>query len=393
MIYVGIDVAKNKHDCCILSNDGKQTLSSFSFKNHSEGYSKLYSQISRFEKDPSMVEVGMENTGHYSLNLARWLEEQGYKLTCFNPMQTNQFNRSQSLRRTKTDKADAKAIATVLYLGQVKPVKRSNAILEDLKFLTRHRHRLLQQKGTLTVSITRLLDIIFPELSKFVTNVHTNYVYDLLDAYPTTKDILEADLESLSSIVNKSSHGHHGLQYAIDIQALAKDSIGYSNEALAFELRQTIRLVRILEDEIDKLDDKIEDLMDELKSPITTIPGIGMTLGAIILAEIGDIENFPSAEKLQAFAGLDPTISQSGQYKASQSHMVKRGSSYLRYAIGYATRLAVTKDDYFKAFYQKKRDEGKPYGVAMGHCCKKMIRIMFHILKTGEKYNLKNSPE
>lgn len=384
MIYVGIDVAKSKHDCFIIDSNGTVIAEVFTFENSKAGFLNLISKIPKVS--PEEIKIGLESTGHYSNNLVSFLSESGFSLTLFNPLSTNLFRKAQTLRKTKTDKVDAKLIALMLFSDDTKPHLPVSYHLQELKSLTRHRYRLVGYRSKLKISINRLLDIIFPELSSVVWSVHQNSSYAMLAEYPTTEALSNAHLTKLTNLLKSSSRGKYGKTKAQEIKSLAQGSIGSNSRASAFELQQTIRLVQNAQLEIDLLDKQIKVLMEEINSPILTIPGISYTLGAIILSETLDISRFASPAKYLAFSGLEPSTHQSGKYVAKAASMVKRGSTYLRWALINAARLVAMRDPVFKAYLCKKRSEGKPHQVALSHVAKKLSRVIFYLLSNNQVF-------
>jgi transposase len=388
MLFVGIDVAKAKHDCCIIDSNGSVLNDSLRISNSLEGFELLYRSILSFlhDKDISKAKIGLESTGHYSTNLQNYLHAKGFKLTILNPLATNLFRKAQTLRKTKTDKTDAKVIATMLFSDDTKSYSPVSYQIQELKSLTRHRYRLVGYRSKLKISINRLIDIVFPEYPSLVWSVHQASSYSLLLEFPNPKAIASCHLTKLTNILNKASKGKYGKDKALIIKECANDSIGTSTRALDFELQQTIRLIQSVQTEIDALDAQIKSVMLEIDSPILSIPGISYTLGAIILAEIGDIQRFENPAKLLAFAGLDPSTYQSGKYTAAHTPMVKRGSTYLRWAILTASRLVAMRDKTFKSYLALKRLEGKHFLVAMSHVGKKLVRVLYCLLKTNSTF-------
>ena len=383
MLYVGIDVAKSKHDCFIIDSDGVVHTDNLRISNDRKGFDKLLKAIlNALDGDPIQnAKVGLEHTGHYSINIKRFLESQGFVVTSFNPLETNAFRKASTLRKTKTDKCDAKTIATMLFSDDSVPTLNPSYQIQELKSLTRHRFRLIGYRGKLKVSFARIIDIVFPEFPTFVSSVHQKSSHELLLELPTPKAITGCHLTRLINLVRKGSRGKYGREKAIALRELAASSIGLSDDAYAFELQQTIRMIQSVQAEIDVLDRKIKSIVEELDTPLLSIPGISYTLAAIILAEIGDINNFSTPSKLQAFAGLDPSTYQSGKYTASYSTMVKRGSTYLRWAMFQSARLVAMRDKTFKDYLAKKRSEGKHFNVAISHVSKKLLRTIFYMLK------------
>ena len=310
MIYVGIDVAKDKHDCFAMNSDGEILIENFSFQNNSDGFNLFFHSISQFNESSENIKVGLEATGHYSNNILNFLTSKGFNVFVINPLQTNLFRKGQSLRKTKTDKLDARFIGTMLITDNLKPYSNLSYHISELKSLVRHRFRLVEERSKFKISFSRLITIIFPELEKIVWSISQNSVLYLLYELPSVKDISECNLKHLTCLLEKYSKGKYSRDKAIEIRELAKKSIGTISRSLSFELRQVIQTILFLQSQIDDIDKELKNLIGELNSPIMSIPGISYVTAAYILAEIGDISNFVSPAKLQAFAGLDPSTYQ-----------------------------------------------------------------------------------
>ena len=388
MIYVGIDVAKDKHDCFAMNSDGEILIENFTFKNNLDGFNLFFNLISNFNESFKNIKVGLEATGHYSNNILNFLTSKGFNIYVINPLQTNLYRKGQSLRKTKTDKLDARFIATMLISDNLKPYSNLSYHISELKSLVRHRFRLVEERSKFKVSLSRLITIVFPELEKIVWSISQNSVLYLLNELPSTKDISTCNLKHLTTLLEKYSKGKYSREKAVEIRDLAKISIGTNSPSISFELRQVIQTILFLQAQIDEIDKELKKLIDELNSPIMSIPGISYVTAAFILAEIGDINNFDAPSKLQAFAGLDPSTYQSGKFTATHSTMVKRGSKYLRWALLTATRLVCMRDKTFNDYKNQKLAEGKHYFVALSHTSKKLIRVIFYLLKTNHTYQL-----
>jgi len=388
MIYVGIDVAKSKHDCFITNSDGEVLQGGFTIQNSMAGFLELYETICSFEPNPSSqnIRIGLEATGHYSNNLIDFLLAKNLNPVVLNPLSTNLFRKGQSLRKTKTDKSDARFITMMLITEDIKPYSPVSYHISELKSLTRHRFRLVQERSRFKISYSRILDIVFPELPGVVWSISQKSMLSMLLELPNTKAIGQCHLTRLVSLLEKNSHGRYNRDKAIEIRELARNSIGSNSPALAFELQQIIRSILFLQDEIALLDKQIKSVVQEMDSPIMSIPGISYTLAAMILAEVGDVERFESPAKLLAFAGLEPSTYQSGNFTASHATMVKRGSKYLRWAVLNAARLVCMRDSTFKAYRDRKQLEGKHYFVASSHTAKKLIRVIFYMLKNNQQF-------
>ena len=383
MFLVGIDVAKDKHDCFICDSEGNVLKDVFTFSNDREGFNLLLSFMPTSSEN---VKVGLEATGHYSLNLINFLIDNGYSPVVFNPLQINLFRKAHTLRKTKTDKIDAKLIALMLSSSDAKPHLDLSYHVMELKSLTRYRSRLKDQLARLKISLTRIIEIMFPELEDCVYSINQKSTIALLYEFPSKELIANAHLTRLTNVLKDNSRGKYSKDKALEIRNAAINSIGTSSDASSFELVQTIDMINFYSSKIDDLDAKIKDIMIELESPILSIPGISYNLGSIILAEIVDINRFDTSSQLQAFAGLDPATHQSGKFIATGVSMVKRGSPYLRWAILNAARLVAMRDPCFKDYYQRKRKEGKHHFVALTHVAKKLIRVIFKLLKTNTQF-------
>ena len=389
MICVGIDVAKDKHDCIILNSEGKILAGAFTFPNNAEGFDTLLHKIHSCANSNDKIKVGLEATGHYSYNILRFLLNQGLPTYVINPLHTNLFRKSMSLRKTKTDRVDAKTIATMLMSNvDLKSYTNTAYHNEELKSLTRYRFVKVRERAQLKQSVSRLVTILFPELEKLVPTLHMSSVYALLIEFPGAKQIAGAHLTHLNHLLNDASKGRYGRDMATKIRDAAQHSIGSVMPAKSLELLHTIRLIRELDSEIEDIEAAIQTIMNELQSPITTIPGMGVRMGAMILAEIGDFSRFDSPDNILAYAGMSPSIYQSGQLSltGAYSHMEKRGSRYLRYALYNATKYVCHWDPTFSAYLAKKRAEGKHYNVALSHAAKKLVRLIYAMEKSRQPY-------
>lgn len=387
MIFIGIDAAKDKHDCFIVSSYGEVLCDVFTISNTLTGFNDLLSKIKSFSKDLSKTKVGLEATGHYSYNLLGFLLDTGLPTYVLNPLHTNLYRKSLSLRKTKTDKVDARTIASMLMSCQsLKTYTRALYHNEELKSLTRYRFDKVSERAKLKTSVSRLITILFPELEKLVSVVHCISIYALLSEFPSAKHIANANLTRLTNLLYSASKGHYNRGTAIRIREAARNSIGSVMPAKSLELKHTIKLIGELDDEISEIEAAIKQIVDSLGTTILTIPGIGYATAASILAEVGDFSNFETPDKILAFAGMSPSTYQSGQLSNCYAHMEKRGSKYLRFALYNATKYVCKWDSNFAAYLAKKRSEGKHYNVAISHAAKKLVRLIFALEKSRLPY-------
>ena len=387
MICVGIDVAKDKHDCFILSSEGEVLADVFTIANNAEGFETLLQTIRRCSRPEDKIKVGLEATGHYSYNILGFLLNNGLATFVINPLHTNLYRKSLSLRKTKTDRIDARTIATMLMSDvDLKSYTDISYHNEELKSLTRYRFDKVRQRAKLKTSVSRLVCILFPELEKLVPTIHMASVYALLSEFPGAQQVASAHLTHLKTLLAEHSKGRYGRDRAVEIRDAARASIGSKMPAKSMELKHTIRLIRELDAEIEEVEKEIGSIMDDIHSPITTIPGMGLRMGAMILAEVGDFSSFRSPDQVLAYAGMSPSTYQSGQLTNCYAHMEKRGSKYLRYAIFNATKYVCIWDPAFSAYLAKKRAEGKDYNVAISHAAKKLVRLIFAMERSGTSY-------
>lgn len=387
MVYVGIDVAKDKHDCFIVNSDGEVLYDVFTIQNNMDGFEDLLFKIKTAEKNPDKVKVGLEATGHYNCNLLGFLKRKGLPTIVINPLYTNTYRKSLTLRKTKTDKADARAIASMMMSDvSLKPYSDTLYHNEDLKSLSRYRFDKVSERSKLKQSVSRLVNILFPELEALVSTIHAKAVYELLSEFPGAYQLASANLKHLAALLSTASKGHFDREKAVEIREAARRSISTYLPAKSLELKHTIKLIRELDSEILEIETEIKKIMDTIDSPILSIPGISYAIGSMILSEIGDFSRFDSPDKILAFAGCSPTTYQSGQLYSTHATMEKRGSKYLRWALFNAARYVCTWEPTFAAYLAKKRYEGKHYYVALSHATKKLVRLLYHLETSGEKF-------
>ena len=390
MVFIGIDVSSEKHDCCIVS-ESRKVLKQFTFLNSSDGF-KNFLEASLSLAAPEETKIGLEATGVYGNNLVSFLRNNGFEVVTFNPLSVKKRLNANTLRKTKTDKADAKFLALLLTQDNFKPDVEISYHISELKSLSRARLQLVEECSKYKTRAKALLTELFPEFNRLFSHSFCNTELAILASYPSAKDLASARARKLAAIIDSSSNGHYRSNFTEEVIELARHSIGTYSETKAMQLQFCIRQIEIISEYIHKYDTSIKSIMKEINSPILTIPGISFTLGAMILGEIGDISRFSSPAKVLAFAGLEPSVYQSGKYSAASGSMVKRGSRYLRWAIGQASRIVPKFDEIFGAYLEKKRSEGKHYNVACSHVAKKLVRVIYGILKNNTEYSSTYSP-
>lgn len=387
MIYVGIDVAKLNHFASAISSDGEELIKPFKFTNDADGFQLLSSHLDSLPDDSFII--GLESTAHYGDNLVRYLINNGHKVCIINPIQTATL-RKNNIRKTKTDKVDTYIIAKTLMLQQShRFITVDDINLMDLKALGRFRQKSLKQRTRLKIQLKTYVDETFPELQYFFkSGLHQKAVYALLKEAPSAKDIASMHLTHLAHLLECASHGHFKKETASQLRVLARKSVGSPDSALSIQVVHAIEQIELLDSQIDHVEAEMTDIMKYLDSVIMSIPGIGYINGGMILGEIGDIRRFPGPKQLLAFAGLDPSVYQSGNFQAKRTRMSKRGSKVLRYALVNAAHNVVKNNSTFKAYYDAKMAEGRTHYNALGHCAGKLVRIIYKMLTDKVEFNL-----
>lgn len=387
MFIVGIDIAKRNHEAVIIDDQGKIVQRSFRFQNSCSGFNLLMQRVRNVTNQRLEIVFGMESTSHYWLTLYTRLIKEGYQVHVLNPIQSDSL-RGLYIRQAKTDSRDSFIIAEVIRFGRFSVTQVPQDKMLALREMCRNRFFLIDSISDLKRKVTALIDQIFPEYETLFCNNFVDSSVRLLSKYPSPEKICRAKLSSITDILLKASNGRFGQAKALEIKELAKSTFGVADTCGVYSdlIQCYMEQIQFIQQQVAVLDQKIQTIMDTLESPITSITGIGPILGATILSEIGDISRFSSADKLAAFAGVDPTVKQSGDFVGVKNHMSKRGTPYLRRALWLASTTAVHFDPMFKAYYEKKSAEGMRYMKIMGHVTKKMVTVIYAILRDNKTY-------
>lgn len=387
MIYVGIDIAKTNHYASIVDySTGEVIEKPFLVTNNKQGFEFLYSKIKNFNKDNILI--GLESTAHYGNNLIFYFHEKTFKLAVINPIQTASLRKTR-IRKVKNDKVDSMLICEALSLGYYNLLSDYDIKLLEIKSLCRFHKDLKDKASEAKIQLKTYVDQLFPELNSFFkNNLDIKTAHELLKLYQTPEDITKVNLTKLSNLLVKNSRGKYDKSRAIELKHLASNSVGINNHALSIQIKMTIELIELLESQIKDIEKKVSQFIKKSDNVVTTIPGIGDMTAAIIISEIGDINRFNNSGQVLAFAGLDPSVKQSGNFNASSTRMSKRGSSLLRYALILAANNVQLNTKTFNNYYNIKRLQGKLHYNALGHCAGKLVRIIFYMLKRNVKFNL-----
>ena len=381
MLYLGIDIGKNNHEAGIVDGEGKRRGKSLRFTNDQQGFSSLTSFLEQKIGPGEELRVGMEATGHYWIPLYSFLHGKGFRLHVINPIQSDSL-RNFTIRGAKTDSIDCFLIAHAIRFGDFSETLLADEDVLRLRNLARFRESLKDSCANYKRQVVTVLDQVFPEYDALFSNMFGESSKAFLKTCGTPEQTLELDTKSLAALLRKAGRGRHGTKKAEEIKELAGRTVGVSfcKDAFAFQLKILVEQIEFTEKQIGEIDKKLAQLLKKLNPVILSIPGVGPATGAVILGEIGDINRFDNPKKLVAFAG-------------SHNCFSKRGSPYLRRAIWMAAVVAARFDPVFKAFYEKKRGEGKAYGTTIGAVARKLTYTVFAILKTNKPYEVRLNPE
>ncbi len=383
--FIGIDISKYKHDCCIISAADQKVVSKLTIKNNKSGFDELLTIINSLS-NPEDIRIGFESTAHYALNLELFLENSLLTFMEVNPVLISEYKRSRTLRRTKTDSVDCESIARWLMTVEYKPHSKGFYHAYSLKSLTRLRDKLIRQRSFYLVKITNVLDHTFPEFKPFFKERISKTALYLLENYGSAEKMARMNSASYEKLCSLS-RGKFSPQQFLQLKDLAANTVGVNNSIFDVELNSLLSLYKSLTKEIDTLEIEINKLINEVHPHYMSIPGIGPLSAAVIYSEYGDISNFSNPGQMLAFAGIEPGINESG----TESHggrMVKRGSSQLRYTLINCCLPLIRFDMIFATYYAKKRGEGKPHRVAITHVAKKLIRVIYALERQDIDYNV-----
>ena len=384
MIYVGIDIAKLNHFASVVSSDGEVLVEPFQFSNDFEGFRCLSFVLDKYDRDQLLI--GLESTAHYGNNLVEFLVAKGYRFCVLNPILTSD-TRKRNIRNVKTDKMDTFTIARTLMQGDHRLFEKQDLDLLHLKNLGRSRQDLMKKRTAAKIKLTSLVDQAFPELQYFFHGVHHKSVYALLKEAQTPEAIASMHMTHLAHLLETASHGHFKKDKAQELRVLAQKSVGSNDSSISIQITQSIEQIELLDRQIDDDEAGIEQIVKAMGSVIMTVPGIRYVEAGMILGEIGDVHRFSSYSKLLAFAGLDPTIRQSGKFTAKKTRMSKRGSRILRYALVYSAHNVVKNNETFRKYYDLKCSQGRGHYAALGHCAGKLVRILYKLLSEDIPFN------
>ena len=389
MYIVGIDIGKNHHEASIVSPEGKQIGRSLRFATTHKGADSLMSFIFKNIGNSPCV-FGMEATGHYWYPIYSFLKAKGYTIYVINPIQSDSL-RKMYIRQTKNDSIDSFLIAEVIRFGQFGTTSMADENILAMRQLCRYRDSVISSRTEIKLRIGTIMEQIFPEYEKQFSSLWVSTSVGILEKYLTPENIENAPIDELFEIIKDKSHNRLTKAKAISIKEAAADTFGIkiAQDAFSFQLKQLIDRMNFLDKQIEALDIEIMKYYEQFDCYLHTIPEIGIIGAATILAEIGDISRFKNSSALVAFAGIDPTVRQSGEFNSTHNHMSKRGSPYLRHAIFLAATTCSFHNSPLNAYYKKKRDQGKHHLTATGAVARKLTTVIYAVLRDSKPYEPK----
>ena len=390
MYIIGIDIGKNHHEASIVSPKGRQIGHSLRFATTHKGADSLISFIFKNIGDSPCV-FGMEATGHYWYPIYSFLKFKGYTIYVINPIQSDSL-RKMYIRQTKNDSIDSFLIAEVIRFGQFEATSMADENILAMRQLCRYRDSVVSSRTEIKLRISTIMEQIFPEYGKQFSSLWLGTSMGILEKYLTHENIQNAPIDELFEIIKDKSHNKLTIKKAVSIKDAAADTFGIkiAQDAFAFQLKQLIDRLNFLNEQLEALDHEILSYYEKFDCYLHTIPGIGMIAAATILAEIGDIHRFKNSSALVAFAGIDPTVRQSGEFNSIHNHMSKRGSPYLRHAIFLAATTCSFHNSPLNAYYKKKREQGKHHLTATGAVARKLTTVIYAVLRDGKPYEPKS---
>ena len=389
MILVGIDIGKNKHTFSIIYKGTGEILSSPAvFDNNQIGFLYLIKKLSNYAK--SELLIGMEDTGHYHFALLKHLLDNRYTVALINPTTTDLTRKIQG-GITKNDPLDSLTICDVIGSNQRKKPYRITKVnrfdLYEQKQLTRHHHNLKEELNLYKNRLQKCIDIVFPEFNSLFRSKYGIVYMNVLKTFASAENIAAADIRTIRKCFECKGRGKHISLSAEQLKAVAKTSIGITSVAEEIQIRHLVCQIEMIEEQLSEIDKKIEEFSLQNNSPILSIPGISHFSGTSILAELGDICNYTKASQIIKFAGVAPYHYESSQFTAQHTAITKKGSRYLRKTLYQIILPVITHNNVFTAYYNKKLAEGKGHRCAQGHCIRKLLRIIYHLLSTGQTFD------
>ena len=392
MYYIGIDISKKSFTVSVLNEEGEAKTRPFTCSCNREGMEKLVGKFSSLKLEKDKVMIGIEATGNLWENLYSFLE--GYKVIILNPYQTKKYHQMLS-KKAKTDKVDSLVIAGLLRSKEALASYVPEDEVQVLRELVRLRHYLKKDKKNYLRKAYSLLNLIFPEYTNLVKDPFKKVSSMILKKYPTAVHMKRARKNDLVKMARRIQGNNYSSELAGKLISAAKESIysGKAYEARGMALRILIDQIHSFEDKIKEIDEKIDEILssNEPSSPqkrLLSIPGVGPKTVAAFLGEVGnDVSRFSSVNKLIGFIGWYPKISESGDNKNPHPKMSKKGPPPLKASLYMASLSSLRHNLYLRSLYRRKISQGKESKQALICVGKKIICIMYSMLKYDTDYD------
>ena len=378
MKLVGIDIGKNKHFFCVMDKDtGELFVKPVSFPNNKEGFDFLVNKLKPYSK--KSILIGMEDTGHYHFALLKYLLDKHFTVALINP-KTTDFTRKLQGGITKNDRLDTLTICDVLDTPERKKQYRITKVnsfdLYEQKQLTRHHHNLKEELNVYGNRLQKCIDIVFPEFNSLFKS-----------KFGSAEAIADTDIRTIRKCFDINGRGNRISLTPEQLKECAKSSIGISSIAEVIQIKHLVNQIELISEQITETDKKIEEFSVKNNSPILSIPGISHFSSTSILAELGDISNYKKPSQIIKFAGVAPMHYESSQFTAQHTAITKKGSKYLRKTLYQIILPVIHHNPVFRQYYDLKISQGKGHRCAQGHCVRKLLRIIYHLLSTDQKFD------
>ncbi len=390
MILVGIDIGKYSHHFALVrKEDGEVLREPSEINNDLEGFDQLISSFRKYQKKDILI--GMEDTGHYHFAILKHLLDKQYTVALINPITTD-LTRKMNGSITKTDDLDSLTICDVLSSNKKdkKPYRITKINRFDMyeqRCLTRHHHNLKEELNVYSNRLQKCIDVVFPEYNSLFKSKYGIVYMNVLKKYGSADNIAKADIRSLRKCFEINRRGKRISLTAEKLKETAKNSIGISSSSEVIQIRHLIGQIELIYAQLKEIDKKIEEFSRQINSPILSIPGISHFSGTSILSELGDISNFTNPRQVIKFSGTAPLTYESSQFKAQHTKITKKGSKYLRKTLYQIILPVIQHNKVFGDYYALKLSQGKSHRCAQGHCVRKLLRVIYHLLKTGQQFD------
>jgi len=384
--FCGIDIAKRKHVARIIDRDGQCVARAQSFNNDADGYQSIVARL-KDAGGPRKVLIGMEATGHYWYSLRDFLVDHAYEVVVLNPIQTA-AQAKKGIRKSKTDKIDAGHIATLIKNGEHRPALVPGELAMTCRQVTRLRYAMTRQGVRIKQLLWSRLHPVWPEYEALFATPFCTTGRKLLATAPTPHDVLAMEQQELVELIRTTSRGKYGPAQVERIRRAAADSVGTQRgvDGVRISIRSLLTQLEALQPIRKQLDDEIIALADRVPAYIHTLPGANAHSAVSLFGETDPIKIFRSPGQLVAFAGLDLTVFQTGQYKAPRRRISKRGSPALRHTLWQMAHRACYQEGDLRDYWLRRKGDGLSHRSAVTATAIKLCHVAWRIMTDHRDY-------